>query len=330
MKDVVIFGALAFAILLTFILVWNNRASEKIVAAVIPVSVAAIVAVLLAILVFGGEATIREDFRTSFVYRMSDKTLLKLPWTLAQHTPLAVSHPGWIKSVPSEFLEDRRDWQDGSMTVLDHVGLMDRELYHHLLQKAIIDVLSKKFKWHIDAPNFNLVRGPSKFLSTEEITKLLDGNIFANSVVAWLLPPRITLPPNTQVNIVPPTNPEQLHVEGFHTADPSEISFKNEYADVSIRIVPVSWGSGVGRYRDLLELEDPETDFANVTFDVIFQCQFSRFRSGHPDMEAYKGWATSMAEELRTRFDDELIWERMKEDYLFSKQVESLGRMKND
>ena len=54
-------------------LVWMNRASEKILTTVIPIAVAALVGIYLAIFVFGGQPPMVVGFRSSFQYQTASK-----------------------------------------------------------------------------------------------------------------------------------------------------------------------------------------------------------------------------------------------------------------
>ena len=60
---------------------------------------------------------------------------------------------------------------------------------------------------------------------------------------------------------------------------------------------------------------------ATATYIVRFKADFSRWFSGNPDMPKYKRWATQLANELKQQFDEEILWRRIKEDYVFQKET---------
>ena len=73
----------AFVVVATlFAFVWMNRGSEKVITAVIPIAVAAIVAIGLSIAVFGVEPSMSEVFPTTFTYRIDTRMPADLPWAL--------------------------------------------------------------------------------------------------------------------------------------------------------------------------------------------------------------------------------------------------------
>ena len=77
MRPVLVLAALILATGVAFYVVWMNRASEKIVTAVIPIAIAALIGVGLTVFVFGGQPPLTVKFPAVFLYRSSDKA----PWT---------------------------------------------------------------------------------------------------------------------------------------------------------------------------------------------------------------------------------------------------------
>ena len=322
MKSTLLFIGLVLATAVAFYIVWMNRASEKIVTAVIPIAVAALVGIYLAVFVFGGLPPISEKFPSSHMYRIKDKIpasagLPRVLWwrrftsSLFAPAQLARSHP--------ERFNDQND-ENGAT------------LYHHLLQKAIIDWMGMRYRatWEIEILNLDLPTAvvqqfqpavdatePSVTLSTEQIDKLLQGNIFAG--IHTGIPPKLALPPGTQLKIRAPHREKA----GWELG---EIILKNNFCNLSIQTRYSSWQRGVGSYKRLAGLSDEDDQLlATATYIVTINTTFSRFRSGHPDMPKYESWARQMANELRKQFDEEIIWLRTKEDYLFTQQVRQLG-----
>ena len=78
MKAVFLMGSVA-AIGGALYIAWMNRASEKVVTAILPITIAALVAVYLTVL-FGGESPTHLTFPVAFPYRTSDGMPLEIPF----------------------------------------------------------------------------------------------------------------------------------------------------------------------------------------------------------------------------------------------------------
>jgi len=70
LKEAITIGFAAVVVLALFVFVLMNRGSEKVITAVIPITVAAIVAIGLSIAIFGVEPAINEVFPTAFQTRL--------------------------------------------------------------------------------------------------------------------------------------------------------------------------------------------------------------------------------------------------------------------
>jgi len=199
-----------------------------------------------------------------------------------------------------------------------------QSLYHHLLQRAIIDWMGLTYSgtWQVEMLQFDLPIGregrfepiqgaseKSEILSTEQIEKLLDGNRFANIHAG--IPPRIALPPGTRIKITPPQTKTGLET--------GEILLENEFCSISIKTQFSSWFRGVGAYKRLAGITDEESDkLATANYVVRINVRFDRLRSNHPKMAMYKTWASELSEGLRRQFDEQVIWSKTKEDFIFS------------
>ncbi|MDA2913223.1 hypothetical protein MYX77_04555 [Acidobacteriia bacterium AH_259_A11_L15] len=317
MKGALVLVLLIIATAAAFYLAWMNRASEKIITAVIPIAIAAIVAVFLAVLVFGGEAPINQVFPSTFMYRIEGKMPVGLPRILEwrRFTDSLFAPAQLHKTHPEVFKE-----------TTDESGAT---LYHHLLQKSIIAWMGMRYtaNWETEITDFDLPTGreqrfqpaedatePSKVYSTEELVQLLEGNYFAE--IHPGIPPRIAVPAGTKLTIRPPRRQNG----GFEIG---EILLKNDFCTLSIQTQYSGWMRGIGSYRRLAGISNEENHgLATATYRITFNARFSRLRSGHPKMPKYRAWASQLAAELRKQFDEQVIWEKTKDDYLFSKQVE--------
>ena len=204
MKALILLVALITATVFAFYVVWMNRESEKIITAVVPISVAALIDVFLSVFLFGGEPVVIARFPTVFLYRISDLQPLAPPDrpllnSLFDVPTLAAKHP-----------ELAKDKESGAT------------LYHELLQKAIVDKLAFTFphSWEVDIADFKTgmrqqltvqpaqdATEPSTKLTVAELDALLKGNRFAGTYA----PPSLGLAlPLGSSMTMPPLTPNHL------------------------------------------------------------------------------------------------------------------------
>jgi hypothetical protein len=150
----------------------------------------------------------------------------------------------------------------------------------------------------------------SEILSTEQIEKLLEGNRFAGIHAG--IPPRIALPPGTKLKIAPPQTKT-----GF--LETGEILLENEFCSIAIKTEASSWFRGISSYKRLAGISDEDNEkLATANYTVRINVRFDRLRSNHPKMALYKTWASQLSEGLRRQFDEQVIWAKTKEDFMFS------------
>ena len=313
MMAVLILSASGLVTAFAFYLVWMNRASEKILSTIFPVAVAALTGIILAVYVFGGEPATATVFPSSFQFRLPSKMPLNLPLVLMNRRfSEALFAPGQLSKVHPEFFNDPADAEGQS-------------LYHHLLQRSIIDWMGRTYSgtWQVEMLQFDLPIGretrfepvqgaseKSEILSTEQIEKLLEGNRFAG--IHPGIHPRITLPLGTKVSIAPPQTKTGLLETG-------EILLENEFCRISIKTEASSWFRGIGSYKRLAGMSDEDNEkVATANYIVRINVRFDRLRSNHPRMALYKTWASQLSEGLRGQFDEQVIWSKTKEDFMFS------------
>jgi hypothetical protein len=314
MRALVVLIVLMLATGVAFYVVWMNRESEKIVTAVVPISVAALIGVFLSVFLFGGEPPISVRFPVVFLYRTPDLAPLVPP-----DRPLLVS----LFEVPTLKAEHPELMEDGGNGTI---------LYHHLLQKAILNTLEFLYActWEIDLSDFNTGIGeqqvsqpsrdatePSTKLTTAQIDALLKDNRFAGIHSRDGL--GIALPPGSSISIVAPRTTTTGAVEG-------EILIKNEFVGLTIKSQYSMYMRSLGGYRTLMGYSwEQESDFATVQYIVSIQAEFDRLRSGHPKMPKYKNWVNQIISQLRAKLDEEILWPDTRQNYLFRKQLEQFG-----
>jgi hypothetical protein len=183
MTDYVLIALALLAVAAAY-LVWQNRASEKIIGAVIPTGFAAFIGVVLAVFVFGHEEPLSATFPSVFQYDSETKLPWVPPWGIGQRwISDAYLAPVQLKGAKPEVFNDARDPK----------GML---LYHHLLQWAIVDWMAHAYgaNWkaeilHFDLPDsregsYKSTRGKDDqltVLSAQNIESLLTGNSFSTT-----------------------------------------------------------------------------------------------------------------------------------------------------
>jgi hypothetical protein len=306
-----------------FVLVLLNRASEKILTAVIPIAVAGLVAIYLAVFVFGGEPTVTVVFPTSFLYQADTKMPANLPHLLLwrRFSPMSFL-PEQLYSQHPEYFADTAD-SDGS------------NIYHDLLQRAILDWMAQRYSgtWQVEVTQFELpsfrsqeagpaaaVLEPSKTYSADEIGALMRGNKFAG--VRSPMASRLSVPQDAELAIEPPHHENALGRVG-------RIFLKTKYCNILIQTQRSSRMTGIGQYGTLAGLtKEEDSKLVTAIYRVRVTIEYSKWRSGHPKKPLYDNWARGIAKGLQDQFDEQSIWTNAKADYLFQRQVEQLGPLR--
>jgi hypothetical protein len=301
-------------------LVWQNRGSEKIMSAVIPAGFAAAAAIFLAIVVFGQQQPVAETFPAAFHYVSSTKLPWFAPWGIGDR---------WISDsylAPAKLKEDNPSTFAGKT---DADGML---LYHYLLQWSAVRWMATAYgaNWkaeilHFDLPDsregsYRSTRtdaGGVAFLSAAQIQSALQRNPFATVSVG--LPPTIALPPGTQLRIKVPQN----------SSDTGEISLVNNLFTLTIQTTCSQYKHSAGTYAKLAGLSEAEDQaLMKVVFLIKARVEFNRWKSGNPEMADYQAWANQFLTEFKDSFDEQVVWARVKNDYLLRRQIEQLGPMK--
>jgi hypothetical protein len=313
MKAIFVLVTLIAATAVAFYVVWMNRASEKIVTTVIPIAIVALVGVLIAVFVFGGEPPVVKKFPVVFLFRRSDKA----PWTPPDR-PLLMSLfevPELMKTHP-ELMGDNTE---------------GATLYHHLLQRAMIDIIARHHRssWETDIERFEIGSGTQEFsapvpgatepnvkVSFDQIKEALKGNRFAESPY---MRPELALPVGTSLTVTVPTNNGSGAEEG-------QILLTNDFVRLSIKTQQSMWSRSLGGYRLILGYSyDQDQEFATTQYLVSVEAEFSRLRSGHPKMSKYRRWVEQMVSEIQTELDEQVVWSKTRDTFLFRKQLQQFG-----
>ncbi len=311
----VLLGAfVAVAAIFVIWLAWTNRASEKVITAIIAAAVA-LIGAPVAVLLFGDAQPVSEVFPVAFLYEFDSKLPANLPWSISNRrflaSPLAAAE--LYKQTPESFNDEN-----------DKLGI---DLYHHLLQRSLVDWLARTGGWQTETLRFELPfgreerigpvqdsSGPSLTVTKEQIQGLLKGNKFA-AISVPVGGDSMRLPPNTTLHITPPSQTRTRGVVG-------EILLENNFCRIEIQTEGSSWLRSLGAYRFLVRMSLEESrKFATSTYVVRITAIFSRLRAGHPDMPKYRRWVKQVADGIRDQFDEQIIWRRTRDDFILNKQL---------
>ena len=309
MKNLLVLAAIALGTAYAFYLVWINRGSEKIVTAALPIAVAALLGIYLAIFVFGGEPPVIARFGATYLYVQADHEPV--------YVPLRRFNNGEFEAV--ELFKRRPAMRSAEPTLL----------YHHLLQKAIIEALTFPFaaSWTGEVVElksatanmrFNTTPGEAEnslVLDHAQLTQLLAGNFFRGVDAPMMI--RLSLPPETKVVVKPPTE----QAAGLSIG---EISFSNPFCTVDIRTTTASGIRGIGYYARISGYnEQEEIRLWSQNYLVTVEAHFAKHRSGHPKMSKYKTWVEQIIRELRNKLDEEHVWQATRDAYILNTQIPS-------
>jgi hypothetical protein len=184
-----------------------------------------------------------------------------------------------------------------------------RTLYHHFLQREIIECLSRTYRgsWKVEMHQFDLFGGEegfagpsdpaikSKVIDTKTLSKIMSGNWFADSVPSQ---PQIVVPPSTDLTVEAPAKDKSEIETGT-------IRFENRLLTITIRTREGSWGTGP--VAELLLFQWPP-DFVHSHYVVNTRIEFSRWYPGDPSMSGYKDWAAQVADVVKRNFDGKILW----------------------
>lgn len=324
MKTVLISSLFGILTIGAFVIVLLNRASEKILSAVIPITVAGLVGIFLSVFVFGGRPKVEVVFPSSVQYAVKTKMPANQPWALSwRRYHYGRFLPPKLFSKHPEYFSDPADSAGDS-------------LYHHWLQRAIVDWLSERYgnSWQVESTFFELPTGghgqwgptdaeikPGKVYSDKDIEAVLNGNKFSS--VHSDMARQLSVPPNTDFSVEPPhADPKQGQI--------GKIRLKNKFCEISITTQQSSFLRGMGELASLAGLSEEESNrFGTATYRVRISISYSRFLAGHPDMAMYSEWTNGIADGIQKQFDEQIIWSNIKSDYMFHKQVEKLGPLQD-
>ena len=65
-----------------------------------------------------------------------------------------------------------------------------------------------------------------------------------------------------------------------------------------------------------------------MVYLIKAKVEFNRWRGGNPRMDEYRAWTEKFLAEFRDSFDEQVVWVRIRNDYLLRRQIEQCGPLK--
>lgn len=110
------------------------------------------------------------------------------------------------------------------------------------------------------------------------------------------------------------------------------INFKNKFCDVEIKICDFGNYAGLSNdWQSILGYENKEDRrYLTSKTAIIFKAEFSKRRSGHPDMSQYQEWIKAIIERLNICLNSELRLKTAKEKYFLHKtEIDTFSKTAN-
>jgi hypothetical protein len=286
-----------------FWLVWQNRASGKILEGVIPIYVASLIGIVLTTGLAKIEPT-KAEIPVGFIYNSTSRIPVFLP---QRHNPISM-----------EFLP-------GKVPESERMKVSESSFFHHILQAAIVDELGTYFRgtWLPSITRVQIGGGGTTRTEGGDLpkgvsldTKALDAKMAGNRLAGeHLMPPILVLPPGTEMDVTVPND------DSFNAG---EITFrKRGFFDLTIKTTHGETLAGLGPYSLFFPEEsiDLQNKYRSTNFMITVTANFRGYRSGHPDMQSYRDWADKVIDVLKNGFDAGEAYARTKDAIVLRKQL---------
>lgn len=311
-----IIGLLIFIplIVVTSILVWNNRASDKLVSNFLSVIFLGLAGLLITSLVSLKEEKKRERFSALMFLERNPLSLAnyKYPINKGRITPIIVTNNA-IQTIQKE-----------NKTYINLDSILKENYWKvvdNLFQRYIFDLLITRYPTHWYSESMEIETPtrysgtsrvidnniPSKQLQWEELRKIFPDNEFikigfyADSTVNNYNNRTIYLPPNTTLK-------SDTTLRGFN------LVFDNSYVSLTLkvenRIPDNNMNEEIERaYRMDASNKD---NFSFQPFIIDYEIVKKKFRIGHPDMPKYEYWVNDLIRFLEGNISTDEFWRVVK------------------
>jgi len=293
----------------TFVLLYLNRSSDKILLTVLPALVLGATAALITMIFTLQEDTQKIEFSAFFTY---DKTSHLSLWSTNSSVPM--SEQDWATA----YLIQEMMKKNPSLVKGTDPNDLGMALYKDVALRIIVETLFQYFGLHWDInlkklsmPFQNTARYGSfpdspqpEFLSWGDAKKLFDGHTTFDIEITTT--GKLALPQGTRL-VVSEDTPS-------HDLPCTTISLTNRFVTVKISVATSGGSQGVGYLAPLLPYTDEQkSSYWTSQYLINLSAEFNPLRSGNPDMPRYKRWVSNMFEEIENRLDVRRHWERARE-----------------
>jgi len=309
-----IFGLIAFTILIimTSVIVWNNRASDRLVSNFMSVVFLGLTGLLITSLTSLKKETERERFAAVMflskkpLYLVNYKHRLKHDRIL----PIIMTNP-----VIEQLVRNNKKFANTDHFASENYWKLSDDLF----ARYLFDLLATRYLVHwynesieIKGPNVIMGTGGSIDADEEkiimkwsELKKVFPkndffevGNIYNSTEKKDGFQSQIALPPKTTLK-------RNAIANGF------EIIFDNDFIELSIKCKhQLQPGSAINmNIANAFKLE--ESEYENFIFQpyvIDYRITKKKFRTGHPDMGKYYYWSTDLIQFLKRNISVDEFW----------------------
>jgi hypothetical protein len=292
-------------------LVYINRASEKIVSSTLPIAIGAILGIGISVFVFGSDPPKRVRFESTFVVDRLSTTPDKSIQGCRGGT----------------YISDNEITEITKQVRLKNEGIARGiHVYNHLLQWKMLTELAFAYRrsWQADyfaSPRYRfqqIFSRPADPSITKEMVDSTKGNMFGgNNSVLEGETFQISLPPRSSIAVSAPSIKDAwADSEGSITIEIDRVPLLGPLYTVRIYNRPTIILDGTQGYRRYISSlsQNSEAQLQTYIYEVRVETETSKWRSGSPSLAAFKGWAEQLTEVLRNDFDEQRLFDRVRND----------------
>lgn len=287
------------------VMVFLNRASEKVVTSYLSISLGFVAGLALAIAAFADQGKMDERFPISFFVDRRDGHLVNISTRSVLFFDLGLSA-----------------WNHAS-SFLDSKNTLDLKPYHLALQRTLIEWMNHVYwrTWRVESVRYESTEfwrfGPipganeaSTVLNVGDLSRMFPNG--SPPVAEFENIKTISLPPGLLNRRAKLDCKEPRHDPA--KGDVAEISISNDYCELTIKTLSMGETTGFGEYGVMAAIPEEESrNYMRLDFDAFVTVRFSPYLGGHPQMSKQKQWATSFIEMMRDQFDEQRILARSRD-----------------
>jgi hypothetical protein len=205
-------------------------------------------------------------------------------------------------------------------------------VYHHFLQRALIDTISFRHfgAWRVQRLRFDMGATQEHWggapdaeaygklsLTAADLKALMAGNRFG--AIDPFGPGTLALPPATRLHVEPPTGEPSRGV----------IHFSNWFSDLTIETTYSMAAVGLGQYPLItgLTIGEAQDRFVWTQYIVRAEATFRPWLFGHPHMSAYRDWASGIIDDIAAAFDEQRLWRGAVDSFMLRQHVADQPRL---